>query len=584
MRIAAAFKSLEPRAKVVERTVLKDTYATKESILKEAKRLVTQMHEKDLLVIYFAGYSFSVPDRHDVYVAPSDVTLTNRTRVSLISTISVKDHLAPLAGEYRKVLLIADSGEVGDAQLGDIAMQYPGFSVLSAAREDEEALEVETKMLHGSPFARALVDSLEGDIPDLDGDGLISVDELYIYLYQKSLEVQQLTTQRRFQHASLFGAMTHHMMISQGSSSGQKIEVGEKLVGLRAGTNDVKINGETTTITIDPGSSIVTLGRADINFLRNGLNVIDSVYGQFLYWIEEGKLLNFQQPYKSSYAIIVAIDDYDRSSDPEHRGPTGFYQLSGMVDRANELAEALVSVGFPRNNIKLMFNIEATSSQIEQTMRKFWSGEEHADADRLFFYFGGHGQGYEVRPGHPEGVRLITYDYDSKRPSSTTFDARELAEGQSRNIAAHHVMYALDVCQAGLAVYRHLGGDESRDKDFGRLSVIRADVGPIARNILVAGTEEEDALWDNGGVFTEALIHGLRGDAERGGIGLITFEDLEAYVRNRVIAKAAKTQVRQEPVGKVLDEYGDGRMVFILNSGKPAPELQQPSKEPPMER
>ena len=178
---------------------------------------------------------------------------------------------------------------------------------------------------------------------------------------------------------------------------------------------------------------------------------------------------------------------------------------------------------------------------------------------------------------------MITYDYDPKRPSLTTFDARELAEAQSRNISAHHVLYALDVCQAGLAVYhKELGSDEKSDKEFGRLSVIRADVEPIARNILVAGTEGEDALWDNGGVFTEALIHGLRGGAERG-IGLITFEDLAAYVRERVIAKAAKTQVRQEPFGKVLDEYGEGRIVFIPNRA-PALELQQPSKGLPMER
>jgi hypothetical protein len=127
-------------------------------------------------------------------------------------------------------------------------------------------------------------------------------------------------------------------------------------------------------------------------------------------------------------------------------------------------------------------------------------------------------------------VRLVTYDYDRKRPPLTTFDAVDLPQSQSRNIAAHHVLYALDVCQAGLAVYRHMGDESKEETDFARLSVIRANVEEPPRNILVAGTESEDAVWSNGGIFTQALIRGLEGGAEHGS-GVITFDELKAYVR-----------------------------------------------------
>ena len=61
--------------------------------------------------------------------------------------------------------------------------------------------------------------------------------------------------------------------------------------------------------------------------------------------------------------------DYDRIDDPEHRG-TGFHQLSGMVDRANDLANALVGVGFATENIKTLFNEDATSgASNEQTLQ-----------------------------------------------------------------------------------------------------------------------------------------------------------------------------------------------------------------------
>jgi uncharacterized caspase-like protein len=173
-------------------------------------------------------------------------------------------------------------------------------------------------------------------------------------------------------------------------------------------------------------------------------------------------------------------------------------------------------------------------------------------------YFGGHGQGYDG------GVRLVTYDFDAKRPSLTTFDARDLPEAQSRKIAAKHVLYALDVCQAGLAIYRHLGDEDKKAADFARLSVIRSNVEAKARNILVAGTEDEDAVWSNGGIFTQALIRGLEGSAARSDTGLITFDDLKAYVRNQVIAKAAQTGVRQDPTGAILDEYGNGEMIFVV--------------------
>ena len=46
-------------------------------------------------------------------------------------------------------------------------------------------------------------------------------------------------------------------------------------------------------------------------------------------WYEDKTLKRYELPYKKSFAIIVAIDDYNRSSDPMRRGQTGYRPLSG---------------------------------------------------------------------------------------------------------------------------------------------------------------------------------------------------------------------------------------------------------------
>ena len=66
-----------------------------------------------------------------------------------------------------------------------------------------------------------------------------------------------------------------------------------------------------------------------------------------------------------------------------------------MVDRVNELADALVQIGFPKEHIIKLYDGEATSEKIENALKEFWDGASHSSADRLLFYFGGHGDGYQ---------------------------------------------------------------------------------------------------------------------------------------------------------------------------------------------
>jgi hypothetical protein len=75
---------------------------------------------------------------------------------------------------------------------------------------------------------------------------------------------------------------------------------------------------------------------------------------------------------------------------------------------------------------------------------------------------------------------------------------------------------------------------------FRTLSVIQNDTEPPARNILLAGTGNQEVIWDKGGIFTKALISGLKGRADFNNDNIIQFEELSNYVRNEV-AYEAKT-------------------------------------------
>lgn len=313
------------------------------------------------------------------------------------------------------------------------------------------------------------------------------------------------------------------------------------------------INGSTVKLELNASTKAVTFLGGNIVPLKRGLNSI----GSRSYWLEEKKLLAYESPYKKSYAILVAIDDYDRRAAPG-LGPTGYPALTGMVSNARELEKTLIKLGFPAENIFSFYDEKATSGAIESALTNFWPGRKYANADRLFFYFGGHGDAFETIP------YLVTYNYEKSAPTATAFLMNDLVEKQAPNLRVHHVLFALDSCYAGQAV-RTLGdaADGEALKAFQRLSVIRRDTESRARNMLVAGTGNQLALWENGGIFTTALIEALRGAADLNKDGIIQFEELSFFVRNKVTEISAYKRVKQDPSYWVLDRIGNGRVLFF---------------------
>jgi hypothetical protein len=69
---------------------------------------------------------------------------------------------------------------------------------------------------------------------------------------------------------------------------------------------------------------------------------------------------------------------------------------------------------------------------------------------------------------------------------------------------------------------------------------------------------------ETGGVFTKALLDGLRGRADYNDDGVIEFGELALYVEQQVTAGASVVGVRQDPHSYVADAYGGEKILFLL--------------------
>ena len=446
------------------------------------------MSHGHVLLIYWSGRSHYDQIKDDLFLVAYD---SSEEGPQVQNTLSLAADIIPLSSQDNPIVFLADGCTIGDGLLGRVSRNFPYFSILSSSKLDEVALDGDQR-LGSSPFAYYIAEALRGPSPDLDMDSFLSLEELHHYIYPR---VVANTLSR--QHPTVAGRFIHHMLLARaGKKPNEFIVAQQEHLETLSDREPLSINGKPIhSARLEHSTGKLLLSDEDINAVTPGLNILEVARRKYLYWREENQLQQFIEPYKKSRAILVAIDDYARKKDAKKRGPTKFKALTNMVAQAEALRKELISLGFQETDILTLYDTSAESINIEQALRKFWLGAEYANTDRLFFYYGGHGF---VQDGR--GL-MATYDIEEGRPTLTTLGMGELIEHHSRNIVAHHVLFTLDTCFAGLAQPTTLSDAEALDtgKAFRRLSVIRADTEPKARNLLLAGSDDQRAVWENGG-------------------------------------------------------------------------------------
>lgn len=147
----------------------------------------------DLLVAHFSCHGVKDDDGH-LYFASSDTEMSDLDATA-VSAEFVNRQMA--RSRSRRIALFLDCCYSGAFSRGvmaragdqvDLADRFDGRGqvVITASTSMEYAFDGDELSGEGTPsiFTSALVDGLETGAADLDGDSLVSIDELYEYLYE----------------------------------------------------------------------------------------------------------------------------------------------------------------------------------------------------------------------------------------------------------------------------------------------------------------------------------------------------------------------------------------------------------------
>src|ERR1051326_4138059 len=240
--------------------------------------------------------------------------------------------------------------------------------------------------------------------------------------------------------------------------------------------------------------------------------------------------------YSDSWAVIIGINDYQHPRVPK---------LRYAVNDARSVQEALLAQGFKRERIITLLDAKATKTGIERALGDEMRLKVGKD-DRVLVFFAGHGKTDRVGESDEEGY-LIPVDGDPGALYSTGISMEGLRRLSAR-IPAKHILYVMDACYSGYAIYNRAVADDLLDEMVKKPAI----------QILTAGRQGDQAAERNGhGVFTEVLLRGLKGDAFAGK-NWLSLEELGVWMKQRVFAESGRQQLPQ--FGNLS---GEGQFVFL---------------------
>jgi hypothetical protein len=239
------------------------------------------------------------------------------------------------------------------------------------------------------------------------------------------------------------------------------------------------------------------------------------------------------------FALIVGISRYKF-----HDGGLKDLAYADADARAvREFLERPAGGNFAAADIHYLENEKATVGAMRAALQQFLS--KAGAGDLVFLYLAGHGT---PDPYAPQTLYFILHDTKVADMPGTALPMKELQETLDYNLRAERVVVFIDACHsAGLSGEQlvETRGLENNVinlyaaklfNEKGRAVMTSSDVNELSR---------ESQKWGGGhGIFTWALLEGLRGKADANSDRLVTTGELFSFVRERV---RAETEFRQNP-------------------------------------
>lgn len=209
---------------------------------------------------------------------------------------------------------------------------------------------------------------------------------------------------------------------------------------------------------------------------------------------------------QNTYVLVTGVSRYAEQANNLHQTTKDATSFKAVMDKQTPNVSILTSKYANHDNV-----LAKLSSICKQAKKN----------DRVVFYFSGH--------GFPGGI--MAYD--------NPIYYNELTKILASSAARDKVVY-VDACHAGSVVKNNGGSYE----------VVRAAASQDNMIFFMACRGDEYSVegnWVGAGYFTQSLLKGLRGKADRNGDRAISVIELFKYVYNDVYNRTRKMSIRQHP-------------------------------------
>lgn len=247
------------------------------------------------------------------------------------------------------------------------------------------------------------------------------------------------------------------------------------------------------------------------------------------------------------YAVVIGVSDYKFND-------AGLTDLDFADDDAKSFYDFLVDTkggGFSSDDVLLMMNEQATLSGVRSSLDRFLTKAEPTDL--VYFFLAGHGT---PDPYAPQNLYFLLHDSKVADMKNTALNMDELRRIINTRLRAKRMVFFLDTCHsAGVSDKGLVSIPDEKKRDI-TISSSKNIVNQYAvsqlynregRSVLtssdVSETSGESKKWGGGhGVFTFALMEGLKGEADSNNDKVVTVEELFIYVRDKVRLETAGKQ------------------------------------------
>jgi len=253
-----------------------------------------------------------------------------------------------------------------------------------------------------------------------------------------------------------------------------------------------------------------------------------------------------EQFHGRKFALIIGISEYLYTID-------GLKNLRFADKDAQAIADFLrtpAGGAFAAADVKLLLNRNASLIAVRSALDEI--ARQARSPDLVFIFIAGHGA---PDPLAPQNLYFLLTDTKVLDMPNTGFPMSELKQTLDTRISAHRAVVLVDTCHSAGVNQRSKSIITGRDlvqeddennisnfyltkqlfKQTGRAVITSSDVNEVS---------QESQKWGDHGVFTWALLEGLKGEADTNKDKLITTGELFRYTLSTV---RSETGNRQNP-------------------------------------